>query len=169
MSDEKKAKALIQSDLKRRNRKPVEITKCSNYSKQTRPAKYKVSYVTAGNDMYKAYCVLWASGELYWSDPIFTRKVSSVETYNLIRWNDGSENVPVKLIPSDKEEIIDGLTSNYRYERLQMAQQVGNLDTVDELVVYILQDMANDDPDLAVRQAAQEAAQNLTLEEKAIV
>ena len=78
----------------------------------------------------------------------------------ILRTN-GHGRVPNEFEAIGKEAVIDGLTSGSQEERLWTVRQVRRLKNVDELVVYIVQDMAVDDPDLAVRKAARETVRYL--------
>ena len=57
---------------------------------------------------------------------------------------------------SDKEKIIDGLTSTYRHERTWTIKQLRELDDIDGQILYLLKDIAAADPDPQVREAARE-------------
>ena len=57
---------------------------------------------------------------------------------------------------SDKERIIDGLTSTYRHERANTIKHLWEFDRINGQILYLLKDISNNDPDLQVRKAARE-------------
>jgi reverse gyrase len=53
-----------------------------------------------------------------------------------------------------KELIIDSLTSSDSYQRQAMAKQLAEFEVVDDVVVQLLQEMAESDEDQGVRETA---------------
>ena len=64
------------------------------------------------------------------------------------------ESVDSLLEDDTKELILDCLTSSDAYQRQAMAKQLAEFESVDEVVLQLLQDMAVGDEDDGVRETA---------------
>ncbi|KAA3660962.1 MAG: hypothetical protein DWQ04_17930 [Chloroflexi bacterium] len=78
-------------------------------------------------------------------------------TQNYNRWREKSaKELPSIEEKSNKEKIIDGLTSLYRYERAWTIKQLWAFDVIDEIILHLLKDISTTDPEPRVREAASE-------------
>ncbi len=81
--------------------------------------------------------------------------IPTTQNYNR-RQEKSAKELPFIAEKSDKEKIIDGLTSTYRHERAWTIKQLWAFDVIDETILHLLKDMSTTDPEPRVREAAKE-------------
>jgi hypothetical protein len=152
------AKERIRAYLKERNYRVVDIT-WSHYL-GSRHGHYVVKYLTENNELYRASCHLDRQSQIFWSEPRFVWRYTAEQAeYVLSGRAEGEQSeLPVRL--PGKEELINSLTSGYKFERMWAVKKLHELETVEASTVQIVKDMVLDDPDPDVRQAAREAIQS---------
>ena len=123
--------------------------------------EYEVTYSTAEDEIYKARCIFGVNSQLFWSEPEFVGRISHGPPERLGQGQHDPAEVTAESTIPNKEQLINGLTSGQVYERIQTALQIGEMEEVDELVLYILMDLSFDDPEPEVREAARESLERL--------
>jgi hypothetical protein len=131
------------------------LRRSHNFSHQ--PNYYEIIYRTPENESYRVQCIYRVRGELFWGETTHVppNSYAAVEPQR-VRWNEPVAISADSFLPA-KETLINGLTSGRLEERIETIQTTRNLEQVDELVLYIIMDMANDDPEHEVREAAKDA------------
>ncbi|GAB4271409.1 MAG: hypothetical protein Kow0080_16810 [Candidatus Promineifilaceae bacterium] len=99
--------------------------------------------------------------EIYWSHSpqALLAGIENSDTYTYTPTSKSKSQIPTHNTYSQKENLLDGLNSFYKYERIQTAKNIEALETAAEVVLQQLADLATTDPEPEVRQAAQNALQ----------
>lgn len=119
---------------------------------------FKVYFEDDKGKRYRTTCKI-NRGEIYWSHSP-RALLSGVERTDEYRPVQRPESQTfTRDTRSQKEKLLDGLNSFYKYERIQTAKDIEALETAAEVVLQRLADLAAADPEPEVRQAAQTALQ----------
>jgi len=117
---------------------------------------FKVYFEDDRGNRYWTTCKI-NQGEMYWSHSPQALLAGIENTYPRTHTQNSEPQLPMHNTRSQKEKLLDGLNSSYRYERIQTVKDIEALETVAEVVLQRLADLAATDPEPEVRQAAQNA------------
>jgi hypothetical protein len=117
---------------------------------------FKVYFEDDKGSRYWTTCKI-NRGEIYWSHSpqALLSGVERTDEYRLIQRPESQTFT--RDTRSQKEKLLDGLNSFYKYERIQTAKDIEALEMVADVVLQRLADLAATDPEPEVRQAAQNA------------
>lgn len=143
--------------LKQRNCEALDISWHPNKPLLSRSGggSYDVLYVTANNELYRTRCYVENFATLFWTEPTFLYVASPERIERLRRMGGFAEDEPYAA-KSEKEKVMDGLTSVFKYERLWAIKSVHTLNEVDEQVLQLVKTIASNDEEPEVREAATE-------------
>lgn len=151
----------IRAYMENRGREVLTIILRRSHNFSHQPHYYEITYRTPENEIYRVRCIYRGRGELFWGETtrVPHNSYAAVEPQPL-RWAEPVQITADTLQPT-KETLINGLTSGRIAERIETIKTLKELEQLDELVLYILMDMAGDDPEPAVREAARDALKSL--------
>jgi hypothetical protein len=154
----------IRRDLKHRNLQLIDIDQHTfGPFESKRGYFYDVEYMNSNYEVYRARCQFGTNWQIYWTEPTYRNRLSPGQAERLLSGKSGIE-ISLDVDPKpEKERLIDGLKSNFKYERIWTANEIKELESVDEQVMFILQELSVSDPDPEVREAAQGTIQKLDI------
>ncbi|WP_420643928.1 hypothetical protein [Candidatus Leptofilum sp.] len=124
---------------------------------------YAVTFVNDKNELYRAKCFSVSFTELAWSEP---ELMYTVNSWQLEQLKESRRPFPDQMPfeeKSDRETIIDGLTSSFKHERIWAAEQLLELEIVDWEMRRLLDALAVDDEEPDVREAATKIIKKLQI------
>jgi hypothetical protein len=127
---------------------------------------YRVVFIDTEGNSHQTQCMI-TKGNLYWTrSPAALLAGFQEEAGNTNQLENRSlfpnyEDEPELDSRSDKEKLMDSLTSPFRHERKLAAENAANFGQIDEGVVHLLQEIAHSDSEEIVRTAASETLQTL--------
>ena len=149
----------IRAYLRKRNYELVDISWKAHL--MSRHGWFIVTYLTPQNELWKANCSIGGNSHFFWTEPELLKEVTPAQRERLIRRKQNSDEPVFHEEKLEKEKLIDGLTSGYKYERIWTAKHIREHEDVDEQVLQILKGLSVDDPEPEVRQAALETVRYL--------
>ncbi len=129
--------------------------------KDTNTCTYLVKFVSPSGKRFQTKCIIRKyDSKLYWSQsPIELlrgsgRDTIAVEVFDNLQQIHSDDNRSDSGQRSQKEILLDKLTSTFKHERRAAVAQIAEMSQVDELIIHRLQEMAVSEPDPQVRDAA---------------
>lgn len=124
---------------------------------------FEVTFVNNKNQLFRAKCFSVSFSELAWSEP---ELMYTVNSWQLAQLKQSGRPIPDQM-PfeelSDKEAILDGLTSHFKHERIWAAEQLLELKIVDWEMRQLLDELATRDEEPEVRDAAAKIMKKLQI------
>jgi len=131
---------------------------------RSRGGSYDVLYVNAQNELYQTRCFIENYATLFWTESTFLYAASPERIERLRRFGRKVVDEPYSA-KSEKEKVIDGLTSTFKFERIWAVKALTHLQQVDEQMQQLLKTIAMYDEELEVREAAVETMNQLAIAE----
>jgi hypothetical protein len=152
----------IQNYLKQRNCEALDISWLPSNPLRSRSngGSYDVLYVNAKNELYRTRCYIESYSTLFWTESTFLYVVSP-ERIERLRRRGGYVTDEPYVAKSEKEKVIDGLTSHFKYERIWAVKSVPQMNEIDDQVLQMVKTIASNDEELEVREAAKEIMNQL--------
>ena len=157
-ANKKRERNLINAYLKQRDQQIFSV-----YWKSpplfVRGGYYEVIYATSDLEIFRSECTIRSFSKLLWSEPTLLFKVSFHQWERMLKKKETNQNLSLTQIKTltDREKITDGLTSSFLNERLWSVKQIRSYTEVEEKILFLLKDLAENDPEAEVRQAAVES------------
>ncbi|WP_420630759.1 hypothetical protein [Candidatus Leptofilum sp.] len=140
----------IKNFLRKHSYEALEISRQAQHSNDV---SYKVLYVSNKNELFRARCSVGFYRRLYWSESTFLYVASPERIEQLRRMDWQSDDIPFKA-KSEKEKVMDGLSSVFKHERIWAVKAVPQMNQVDDQVLQLVKTIASNDEDLEVREVA---------------
>ena len=156
----------IRAYLKEREYEALDIAWRSNPPIISRGGAYEVVYVNAKNELYRARCYAENLSTLFWTEPVF---LYSVTARQLDRLKQLGRRIPSTMpfeAKSEKEKVVDGLTSVFKYERIWAVKELLQIENVDGQMLQLLKTVASHDEENEVREAAIDTINKLQIIEE---
>jgi hypothetical protein len=156
----------IQKYMMGRNCEALDISWHPNnpLTSRSRGGSYDVLYVNAQNELYQTRCFIENYATLFWTESTFLYAASPERIERLRRFGRKVVDEPYSA-KSEKEKVIDGLTSTFKFERIWAVKALTHLQQVDEQMQQLLKTIAMYDEELDVREAAVETMNQLAIAE----
>lgn len=123
---------------------------------RSRGGSYVVKYVNGKNELFQARCYVENYATLFWTEPTFLYVATPERLNRLRRLGQQVSNEEAYEAKAEKEKVIDGLTSVFKYERIWAVKELLQLDCIDEQMYQRLEMVALSDEEQEVREAATE-------------
>lgn len=132
---------------------------------RSRGGSYDVLFVNAKNELYQTRCFVENYATLFWTESTFLYAASPERIDRLRRLGQREVDEPYNA-KSEKERIIDGLTSTFKFERIWAVEALTHLQQIDEQMQQLLKTIAVYDQESEVREAAIETMNQLSIAEE---
>ena len=149
--------------LKERNLEALDIIWRPNnpFTSRSRGGSYVVKYVNAKNELFQARCYVENHAMLYWTEPTFLYAATPERVDRLRRLGKRVPDEEFYEAKTEKEKVIDGITSVFKYERIWAVRELLQMEHIDEQMVQLLETIALRDEEQEVREAATEVLNQL--------
>lgn len=127
---------------------------------------YEVTFVNKQNELFRANCYSVHPNHLSWMEPVF---MYSVNSWQLEQLKQSGQPIPDQMpfeAKSDRETIIDGLTSSFKFERIWAVKELLEIEIVDWQMHQLLNELATGDEEPEVREAATKIMKKLEIIEE---
>ena len=136
------------------------------FASRSRGGSYEVVYVNAKNELYRARCFADHYSELFWTEATFLYMATPERLERLRSLSQTRTDEEPFTAKSEKEKVIDGLASVYKYERLWAVNTLSQMTSVDEQMLRLLETLAQLDEEPEVRAAAADTMNKLRILEE---